>query len=101
MRSIVLAGVHDDDPQLAICHSGPDMRGVLADWFGELAPDLDFHGAEPKAIKEALGAVMEPSDWTALTCFPLIDYGLFFTGESIGVASALALYAGDEKADPA
>lgn len=101
MRSIVLAGVHDYDPQLAICHSGPDLRGILAEWFGDLVPDLDFATADPQAIEEAVDAAMAPTDWTALTCFPLVDYGLLFAGDSICIGHAFALYAEDEKAAPA
>lgn len=95
MHSIVLAGVLDYDPQLAICHSGADLRGALADWFRDLVPDLDFATADPQAIDDAIGEAMAPSDWTALECFPLVDDCLAFTGESLTIGYALSCYAED------
>ena len=89
MPSLVLAGVLDHGPQLAICHDGPDLRRALADWFGDLVPDLDLHRDDPRAIEEKLDAAMAPSDWTALACFPLIEDGLAFTGEALTIGQAL------------
>lgn len=92
MQSIILTGVLDYDPRLAICHSASELRAALADWFGELVPDLDFAAAGPQAIEDAVAEAMAPSDWTALVCFPLIDDGLAFTGEALTVGAALARY---------
>ena len=52
MHSIILTGVHDYDPILAICRSGPDLRGALAAWFADLVPDLDFAEADPQTIED-------------------------------------------------
>ena len=100
MHSIILTGVHDYDPILAICRSGPDLRGALAAWFADLVPDLDFAETDPQTIEAAVDEAMAPSDWTALRCFPLTDDGLAFTGEAIGVGRALACYAEDEAHNP-
>ena len=92
MHTVILTGVLDHRPQLAICHSGADLRDALASWFADLVPDLDFTHADPQAVDEA----MAPSDWTALECFPMADDGLAFTGETIGVGCALQCFAEDE-----
>ena len=62
MPSLVLAGVLDHGTQLAICHDGPDLRGALAGWLGDLVPDLDLHRGGLQAIEEALEEAMAPSD---------------------------------------
>ena len=100
MHTIILTGVIDYRPQLAICHSGADLRAALASWFGDLVPDLDFGAAAPHRVEEEIEEAMAPSDWTALECFPLVDDALAFTGDAIGVGFALACYAADEAEVP-
>ena len=97
MHSIILTGVLDYEPQLAICHTAPELRGALARWFAELVPDLDFANASPERIADEIDTAMAPSDWTALVCLPLTNDGLAFTGEGIGIGLALACYAEDER----
>lgn len=97
MHSIILAGVLDHRPQLAICRTADDLRGALAAWFADLVPDLDLARADPEAIEAEIEEAIAPSDWTALECFPLLDDRLAFTGESIGIALALACHAEDEE----
>ena len=96
MHSLILTGVLDYRPHLAICRSGLDLRGALAEWFGDLVPGVDFLEADPEAIEGEIDEAMAPSDWTALVCFPLVETGLAFTGEAIGVALALQRFAEDE-----
>ena len=100
MHTVILTGVNDYAPSLAICETGTDPRAALADWFGELLPDLAFASEEPDAIEEAIEEAMAPTDWTALICFPLVDGPLAFTGESIGVGLALKCFVVDEEAGP-
>ncbi|MGR3436572.1 MAG: hypothetical protein ACU0CO_17070 [Shimia sp.] len=97
MHTIILTGVLDFRPQLAICHDAADLRGALRSWFAELVPDLDFETAAPQRIEDEVDEAMAPSDWTALECFPMTDDGRAFTGDSIGIALALACYAEEEE----
>lgn len=96
MHTIILTGVLDYRPQLAICHSGLELRRALATWFSDLVPVLDVLGADAQDIEDAIGEAMAPSDWTALECFPLTNDGLAFTGDALGIGAALEYFAEDE-----